>query len=246
MKIKVCGLREPENIRAISELGVDFIGFIFYPRSSRFVSSVSVGTGLMPDESTIREDSMGRETLIHQQHTPARVGVFVDASAQDIIARAVTFQLDYIQLHGNETPTFIANLKRTLKPETRQRSSSVLYKNVKIIKTVSIENVSDLDACRQYDHVADLLLFDTKCDTKGGSGRQFDWNLLSQYQGVTPFLLSGGIGPEDVEAVRNFHHPRCLGVDVNSKFEISPALKDVEKVKAFVNAIRRESAGYRQ
>jgi phosphoribosylanthranilate isomerase len=139
--------------------------------------------------------------------------------------------LDYIQLHGNETPTYIDNLKRTLIPD--------ILPDVKIIKAISIREADDVKRWRQYEGHIDLLLFDTKCKTVGGSGEQFDWSVLSTYDGDIPFLLSGGIGPQDAESIKQFKHPMFAGIDVNSKFEDAPAHKDINKLQNFISSIRQ-------
>jgi phosphoribosylanthranilate isomerase len=156
--------------------------------------------------------------------------VFVDEMAQNIITRVVNFQLDLIQLHGHETPTLIRNLRRTLDPDIRP--------GIKIIKAISVCSRDDIATYKDYADCVDYFLFDTKCQTVGGSGQQFDWSVLDAYDGDLPFLLSGGIGPDDAERVRNFHHPKCIGIDLNSRFESAPALKDAEKLKAFLQNVK--------
>ena len=160
-----------------------------------------------------------------------RVGVFVDPTAQDVITRVVNFQLDLIQLHGHETPTFIRNLRHTLAD----------IRPVKVIKAISVSSRDDIAAYKDYADCVDYFLFDTKCKTVGGSGEQFDWSVLEAYDGDIPFLLSGGIGPDDAERVRNFHHPQCIGIDLNSRFESEPGFKDVAALRQFINQLNREN-----
>ena len=124
----------------------------------------------------------------------------------------------------------IENLRRTLEPDIKS--------GVKIIKALSIGSPEDVSRYKEYEGVVDLFIFDTKCKTVGGSGEQFDWDVLKLYDGQTPFLLSGGIGPDDVERVKSFSHPQFAGVDLNSRFEIEPGLKDVEALRQFIQAIR--------
>ena len=147
-----------------------------------------------------------------------------------IVTRVYNYNLDYIQLHGNETRETIENLRATLDPDIKP--------GIKIIKAISVSTAEDIQKYKEYVGAVDLFLFDTKCKTVGGSGEQFDWQVLEQYDGETPFLLSGGIGPDDTERVKSFHHPQCIGIDLNSKFEIEPALKDVEKLKDFLEKLR--------
>lgn len=225
MMVKVCGMREPDNIRAVSELGIDMIGLIFWPKSPRYVSSMPVRAGIVPDMA----NSQVGESLEENQKRVKTVGVFVDEMPQTVITHAYNYTLDFIQLHGNESPVYIDNLKRTLIPD--------ILPDVKIIKALSIKEASDVARWQEYDGHADMLLFDTKCTCAGGSGEQFDWSVLDLYDGNIPFLLSGGIGPDDAERIKDFHHPMCVGIDLNSRFEDAPALKNVEKLRAFINKL---------
>lgn len=215
-------MRDADNIRDISALGVDMIGLIFYPPSPRYVQQFSSGAGIIPDYAP----DMGK--------TPLRVGVFVDDMPQNIVTRVYNYKLDYIQLHGNEPRETLENLRATIDPDIKPK--------IKIIKAISVSSAEDIKKYKEYVGAADLFLFDTKCKTVGGSGEQFDWQVLQAYDGDVPFLLSGGIGPDDAERVKNFHHPKCIGIDLNSKFEIEPALKDVEKLKQFLVKVKSKKA----
>ena len=219
--IKVCGMCEPENIQAVKELGVNMIGLIFWPKSPRYVKSIQVKAGIIPN--------MANGKVTKSANKVKRVGVFVDEMPQTVITHAYNYKLDYIQLHGNESATYIENLKRTLIPD--------ILPDVKIIKALSIREADDVKRWREYEGVADLLLFDTKCKCVGGSGEQFDWSVLNQYDGNIPFLLSGGIGPDDTDRLKEFHHPMCKGIDLNSKFEDEPGIKNVEKLREFINKL---------
>lgn len=212
-------MRDADNIRDISALGVDMIGLIFYPPSPRYVQQFSSGAGIIPDYAP----DMGK--------TPLRVGVFVDDMPQNIVTRVYNYKLDYIQLHGNEPRETLENLRATIDPDIKPK--------IKIIKAISVSSAEDIKKYKEYVGAADLFLFDTKCKTVGGSGEQFDWQVLQAYDGDVPFLLSGGIGPDDAERIKNFHHPKCIGIDLNSKFEIEPALKDVEKLKHFLVKVKK-------
>ncbi len=198
MIIKTCGMRDADNIRAVSELGIDWMGFIFWAPSSRYVSE--------------------KPTFLPTRQK--RVGVFVDARIEEVKSKADEYALDLIQLHGKESPAFCERLKTN----SRQQ----------LIKAFNIATQEDLEQTIPYEGLVDYFLFDTKAKMVGGNGTQFDWSVLSAYQGNTPFLLSGGIGPDDAEKVRNFHHPQLAGIDLNSRFELSPALKDIEKLKQFI------------
>lgn len=212
-------MRDADNIRDISSLGVDMIGLIFYPPSPRYVQQFSSGAGIIPDYAP----DMGK--------TPLRVGVFVDDMPQNIVTRVYNYKLDYIQLHGNEPRETLENLRATIDPDIKPK--------IKIIKAISVSSAEDIKKYKEYVGAADLFLFDTKCKTVGGSGELFDWQVLQAYDGDVPFLLSGGIGPDDAERIQNFHHPKCIGIDLNSKFEIEPALKDVEKLKQFLVKVKK-------
>ena len=201
MIIKVCGMREAENIREAESLGIDLMGFIFWPKSSR---NVSERPAYLPTRCK-------------------RVGVFVDASLEDIRQHAEEYQLDLIQLHGHESPAFAESLRP-----------------LSLIKAFNIAIAEDLRQTEAYEGVVDYFLFDTKGKVVGGNGVKFDWSVLSAYQGSTPFLLSGGIGPDDVEAVNGFHHSQCIGIDLNSRFEVEPALKDIPKLRQFINQLHHE------
>ena len=219
--VKVCGLRDSENIRQVAALGVDWIGMIFWEKSPRNVTMIPSHAGIIPDRASL--------SPLATNNSPLKVGVFVDEMAQNIITRVVNFQLDLIQLHGHETPTLIRNLRRTLAD----------IRPVKVIKAISVSSRDDIAAYKDYADCVDYFLFDTKCPSVGGSGQQFDWSVLDAYDGDLPFLLSGGIGPDDAERVRNFQHPKCIGIDLNSKFETEPAMKDVAAIGKFLNELHR-------
>lgn len=153
-----------------------------------------------------------------------RVGVFVNPTLDEIQKRMETFDFSYIQLHGSESAEFCQAV--------REKTGS------KVIKAISISSEADLALADQYEGFVDLLLFDTKCTNFGGSGKQFSWDILRDYRNALPFLLSGGIGPEDTERLRQFHHPKCLGFDINSRFEIEPGIKDTEKIQNFITSIQ--------
>lgn len=225
MLIKVCGMRQAHNIRQVEQLDIDLIGLIFYPKSPRFVSMTDSGSGIVPDYATPGHGTGAAGRV-------PRVGVFVDDMAQSIVTRVYNYGLDYVQLHGAESPTFIDNLRRTLDPDIRP--------GIRIIKALSISRPDDFRQWEQYKGHADMLLFDTRCDSRGGSGDKFDWTMLDSYDGDLPFLLSGGITPDDAPAIRAIRHPRMAGVDLNSRFETAPAVKDVTLLRRFISALRQQ------
>ena len=218
--IKVCGMREAENIREVEALGIDLMGFIFWPRSSRFVA----------------------EPPAYLPTKCKRVGVFVDENLETVRRIADEYALDYIQLHGHESPDYCAQLQ-----------------GMRLIKAISVSSHDDIAACKTYEGLVDYFLFDTKVTDStpaldgsgmaaampGGTGRQFEWSVLSAYAGDTPFLLSGGIGPNDAPTLRqtftlgSFPAGKCLGIDLNSRFELSPGLKDVAALRQFFNELNR-------
>lgn len=207
LKIKVCGMRDPENVSGVVAARPDFIGFIFYPKSKRFV-----GFEPMPEVLDVIPDSV------------KKVGVFVDETPEKVLEIYQNWKLDVVQLHGHEAPDYC-----------RQFQSL----GITVFKAFSVDESFDFTILEAYSTVCDYFLFDTKGQLPGGTGQKFNWQLLKNYKGLIPFFLSGGIGPDDLEAIRNFEHPRWRGIDINSGFEISPALKDVIKVKNFIAEVRR-------
>jgi phosphoribosylanthranilate isomerase len=157
-----------------------------------------------------------------------RVGVFVDEDPEEVKRLADNYSLDYIQLHGHETPEVISYLRTSASPHPR------------MIKAFNIATEEDLSQTLPYEGLADLFLFDTKGQSVGGNGEKFNWDVLDAYQGSTPFLLSGGIGPDDAAQVNAFRHPKCIGIDLNSRFELSPGLKDIAKLKEFICNLNTE------
>lgn len=236
MIVKVCGMRDADNIRDVAALGIDLMGFIFWPESKRYVRMINSGAGILPDysqERLQRSAATGDGTMVATAHKPKRVGVFVDDMPQNIVTRVYNYDLDYIQLHGSESRTTIENLRATIDPDIRP--------GIKFIKAIQVEKASDIQRYREYEGAVDMLLFDTKCKTMGGSGEKFDWSVLDAYDGNTPFLLSGGIGPDDAERLKAFHHPMMAGIDLNSRFEDAPALKNVDKLRTFLNQLRSDN-----
>jgi len=229
MLIKVCGMRDGENIRLVSELGVDYIGMIFWEKSPRHVTMIPTHAGIIPDRSSLSDQSSDLPSHVTRHTSPKRVGVFVDEMPQNIITRAVNFQLDVIQLHGHEEPTLIRNLRATLDPDIRP--------GIQIWKAINIHDRSDLEAYKTYEDCVDAFVFDTKCKCVGGSGQQFDWSVLDSYGGKKPFMLSGGIGPDDAARIRHFKHPKMMGIDLNSRFETEPGMKNVELLKQFLTQL---------
>lgn len=204
MKVKVCGMRSPQNIADVAVLRPDYMGFIFYEKSPRYAGDLS------PDVLDILPAST------------ARVGVFVDADERYIREIVVRYDLDLVQLHGAESPLLCARLRDA----------------TGVIKAFGIGGEQDFENVKAYEGSCDYYLFDTKVPTHGGSGRKFDHRLLSAYEGQTPYLLSGGLGPDDASSLRTFDDARCAGLDINSRFETGPGIKDASAVKTFIETIK--------
>lgn len=202
--IKVCGMRDPENIRQVESLGVDWMGFIFYAKSPRYVEALP---SYLPKQAK-------------------RIGVFVNHSEDEIIAKVNEFELDGIQLHGEESPEFCKHIR------------GLLPRNVLVNKAFGLKTEEDISRVSLYEGVCDYYVFDTQTKAKGGSGKTFDWNILQLYKGKRKFLLSGGLGIENLSELSNFHHEQMVGIDLNSKFETEPALKDIEKLSFYLKKIK--------
>jgi phosphoribosylanthranilate isomerase len=200
MKIKVCGLKFPENIKAVLALNPDYMGFICYNPSPRFI------TELLPEVLEVIPSNI------------QKTAVFVNESEEKINNLIDTFCFDTIQLHGNESAEFCGLFKG----------------KVTVFKAFGIDESFDFDRLNDYVGKIDFFLFDTKSPIHGGSGKSFNWSLLNKYALNIPFFLSGGISINNIEELNHINHPQFYGVDLNSKFEIEPGLKDIEKLeKAF-------------
>jgi len=217
MKIKVCGTRQPENIEALIQMPIDYIGFIFHPASPRFAGAV---------------DELGKWVRGHEADfgDTKRVGVFVNAEIDEILNKVHDYRLDLVQLHGDERPEYCRELAGFWLVSSMRKAG--------LIKAFSIGGDFDFSQLAAYESTCSLFLFDAAGETRGGTGKVFDWSLLDNYQGTTPFLLAGGIGPEAIDTIRRFPHPLFAGVDINSRFETAPGLKNVEQVRAFVTTLK--------
>lgn len=206
MKIKVCGLTSFEQMVEAQNLGVDYLGMIFYEGSKRYV-----GDKLMDQKEAIRDLEM------------AKVGVFVNADT-DTINRAIDdYGLSAVQLHGDETPEFCA----------------ALMPKISVIKAFRISDDTDIDALvAPYNAACNYYLLDTAGVAYGGNGRQFDWNKLDDAVVSKLFFLSGGISPEDADRLSSFYHSFLYAVDINSRFETAPGVKDMALIETFVNSLK--------
>lgn len=207
MKLKVCGMKH--NAEAVGSLKPDYLGFIFWEPSARYFE------GPLPDlDPSIK-----------------KAGVFVDAAIAEVVLRTFEYDLQAIQLHGNESPDYCQELKELLKGENSEIPE--------IIKAFAIDDGFDFDRLAAYAEVCDYYLFDTRSDLPGGSGKKFNWKLLRDYTAGKPFFLSGGIGPDDIDAIQDFLDQSgaayCYGIDLNSKFEKEPGLKDIKSLEKFIS-----------
>ena len=201
-------MRDPENILSLAEVRPDFIGFIFYPGSKRFVDK--------PDPVIIKEIPSEIQ----------KVGVFVNEPGDHIIDRYENLGLDLVQFHGDESP---------------EKCTSLNEKKIPIIKAISVDHTTDFSYLFDYENHVDYFLFDTKTENYGGSGKKFNWDKLNEYRLDIPFFLGGGIGYEDLDAILALSHPMLYSIDINSKFETEPGIKNIELVKSFINKIRRQN-----
>ena len=197
MLIKVCGMRSPQQVQEIEELA-DYIGFIFYEGSKRFVE---------------------RTPTVHRSK---KVGVFVNASIKEVHHAIEQHSLNTVQLHGDETPEFCGEIRR----------------DIEVIKAFGVDPDFSFGKTKPFEDVVDFFLFDTRTSSYGGSGKQFDWSLLSNYRGEIPFLLSGGINPRSLTSIQALRHPKMIGIDLNSGFERASADKDIEGLSAFIHQLK--------
>jgi phosphoribosylanthranilate isomerase len=208
IKVKVCGLSDPLNVKEIAETKPDFMGFIFFRGSSRYV-------GEEPD----------RLLFLNVPDMISAIGVFVNEDPLKIINLAKHSGLGMIQLHGTESPDYCRYLSAS---------------GLKIIKAFSVFKDFDFEKIKQYMPGCDYFLFDTKSEKPGGSGRKFNWEKLKEYSLDKPFILSGGIGPEDSDLIKSIENRGFFAVDVNSRFETATGIKDVALVKTFIRSIKND------
>ena len=203
--VKICGLSETETLKAAIDAGADFIGFVFYPSSSRFVSI---------------ETAADLAKLVPP--TVKKVGLVVDATDQELLQITQDVELDILQLHGDETPQRVE--------EIAGLTALPIMKAIRVRSEADLENVSD------YETVADWLLFDNKCETApGGTGESFDWGLLAGRSFSKPWMLSGGLTSENVSDALKLSPD---AVDVSSGVESAKGVKDADKIKAFIEAVK--------
>ncbi|WP_397301122.1 phosphoribosylanthranilate isomerase [Nonlabens ulvanivorans] len=205
-------MRDIENINQLQELDIDFMGIIRYSKSKRFV------------------DDSQKEKVAQQTMNKGTVGVYVNESLENILKDIIPLQLDVIQLHGNEDPAF---------------AKALLEIDIKIFKAFQVTEEFNFDSLKEWETLASqyvgklFFLFDTATPNYGGSGKKFNWSILDSYKGEVPFLLSGGISEKDADAIKELKQKMFLGVDLNSKFETEPGVKDIEMIKTFIEKLRK-------
>jgi len=202
-------MRDPENIRELLKTSPDYLGYIFYPKSKRFV-------GTNPNPKIF--------SLVSQ--STQKVGVFVNEGLETVRNICSKFRIEVAQLHGDESPGYCQSLKDS---------------GLHVFKAFSVDEQFDFSRLENYTKAVDYFLFDTKGKLPGGTGLKFNWEVLRNYTLPTPFFLSGGIGPDDVDALARFKHSQLYALDINSGFEINPAEKDIEKVTEFISQIRKSA-----
>ena len=206
MKIKVCGITSVAQLRALESMGVDYAGFIFYPKSARYA---------------------GEKIEAHQKEMETfsinKVGVFVNEELEEVKRKIRRFHLAAVQLHGDESAVYC----------------KALMSHTQVIKVFRLSNEAGIDnLIAPFMEACHYFLFDTDTKEYGGSGRQFNWNILQNAAIRKPFFLSGGIGPDDVEKLKTFQNPFVYGVDVNSRFEVEPGIKNMEAVQQFLKDVK--------
>lgn len=210
LKIKVCGLTQASQAQSLANSGIDFLGFIFYEKSPRFVLN-----------------SLSLKDIAEIRH-PKKVGVFVNEKLDKIVEIANEAQLNLIQLHGDEDKHFIIDLKK------------ILGKNIEIIKVIRIGNQNSDELqnfVNQFSEMADYFLFDTDSSAFGGTGKSFDWRILNQIVIPKPYFLSGGLSLENTGELKTINQ-KPFALDINSKFEIEPGIKNLDKIKSLQNTLR--------
>ncbi|MFD0941691.1 phosphoribosylanthranilate isomerase [Pedobacter boryungensis] len=205
LKIKVCGMTQAANIAAVAELQPDYIGFIFYAKSPRFISDISA------------------ELIKYVPSTIKTTGVFVNEDIETVKTYILKYNLKAVQLHGQESTAYCNEIKST---------------GVEVIKAFGIDENFDFSQLETYLNAIDYFLFDTQTPAHGGSGKVFDWKLLEKYPFDKPYFLSGGIDLSHASILKQINDPRLYAIDVNSKFELEPGLKDVEKLKEFITVVK--------
>jgi phosphoribosylanthranilate isomerase len=216
MKLKICGMKYPDNIHDVGSLLPDYMGFIFWEKSARYFD------GVMPDlPKSIK-----------------KVGVFVNESIAVIEEKIAKYDLQAIQLHGQESVEFCSELKTKIRTDVACNVSTI-----EIFKVFSADENFDFSILKPYESVCDYFLFDTKGKLPGGNGTTFDWKILEKYPSSKPFFLSGGIGIEELDSIKEISKTNLpiYAIDINSKFEIEPGLKNIQLCTDAINRVSTEN-----
>ncbi|NQX39515.1 phosphoribosylanthranilate isomerase [Pedobacter steynii] len=209
-ELKVCGMLHPKNILEVAALQPDYLGFIFFKGSKRYAGEL--------DPEVVK-------ALPEQIQ---RTGVFVNEDSELVLELIHKYGLNAVQLHGAESPEYCRGIAQSIK---------AIQPEFKLIKSFGVNADFDFEQLEAYQEVADYFLFDTQTPDHGGSGKKFDWSLLDKYTLDVPYFLSGGIGPESAEALNAIRDPRLSAIDINSRFELEPGLKDAGKLIEFKNKL---------
>jgi phosphoribosylanthranilate isomerase len=212
MRIKVCGMTLPEQVNALDEMGVDFAGFIFYPRSPRYMAL-----------------KISAEKMKRIGGRIAKVGVFVNAEYEDLMRTVEDYRLDMVQLHGDEIPRYCEKVSNY----------------VTVVKAFRVADDDPIDwTIKPFHESCDMFMFDTLGAGYGGTGKKFNWDLLKQRPVDKLFFLSGGLEPGDENRLKEFAREevakKMFSIDINSRFEVSAGVKDIKKVREFVEKIKSE------
>jgi len=206
MKLKICGMKYPDNILDVSKLKPDYMGFIFFHKSLRHVDMHEIEGPMQK----LPEDI-------------SKVGVFVNHPYSEVIDICRKLKLNFVQLHGNETPDYVSRIKDS---------------GTCVIKVFHMGKTFDWNLTKDFSTKADFFLFDTSTQQFGGSGQKFDWAMLDNYHDETPFFLSGGIDIDDIPDINKLNHPQIWGIDINSRMESSPAFKNINRIQTFINELK--------
>lgn len=206
-------MREPENIRELLELKPDYVGFIFYAHSKRFVGGFHA------------------DALASIFTSTKKTGVFVNETMDAMADKVIKYDLDAVQMHGDESAEFCRSFRKFLRKVQTE-------KHVEIIKAFGVSEGFDFGILASYEDFVDYFLFDTKTTEHGGSGVSFDWSILENYHGRKPYFLSGGLSPDNIHGIKGIKDIRFYGVDLNSRFEIDAGVKDIDKLTSVFEIIR--------
>jgi phosphoribosylanthranilate isomerase len=206
MKLKVCGMKYPDNVSAVAALLPDYMGFIFYKPSKRYCA-----------------DTLSPEFVISLPTSIIKTGVFVNESLEEVLRICAAYGFKAVQLHGHETPAFCLSCKEA---------------GLEVIKVFHVGDTMDWSILEPYKAVSNCFLFDTKTPEYGGSGTRFNWEILKKYDNDIPLFLSGGVDESILKELDTLKNVKIYALDVNSKFELEPGLKDVERIQIFAERLK--------